>query len=219
MAAAAAATAAPLVLVTGASGYIAVHITGILLKAGWRVRGTVRNPDDALKTAPLRSLPGAADRLELVKADLLQPAEDWKPIVAGCDYVLHTASPFPLAAPKHKSELIEPAVQGECASVWPGWWLPARRGRLRPRAWVGKQAGCRTAVCRKAACRKAACRKADCRKAGSLSESWLAGCRKAGWQGVGKLADCRKAGRVSESWPTVGKLAGCLEGDDGVCRN
>ena len=199
MAAAAAATAAPLVLVTGASGYIAVHITGILLKAGWRVRGTVRNPDDALKTAPLRSLPGAADRLELVKADLLQPAEDWKPIVAGCDYVLHTASPFPLAAPKHKSELIEPAVQGECASVWPGWWLPARRGRLRPRAWVGKQAGCRTAVCR---------------KAGSLSESWLAGCRKAGWQGVGKLADCRKAGRLSKSW-----LAGCLEGDDGVCRN
>ncbi|KAA0155352.1 hypothetical protein FNF29_01727 [Cafeteria roenbergensis] len=117
MAAAAAATAAPLVLVTGASGYIAVHITGILLKAGWRVRGTVRNPDDALKTAPLRSLPGAADRLELVKADLLQPAEDWKPIVAGCDYVLHTASPFPLAAPKHKSELIEPAVQGATSVI------------------------------------------------------------------------------------------------------
>jgi len=115
MAAAAASTAASAanrVLVTGASGYIGTHVAGLLLKAGWTVRATVRNPDNEAKTAPLRALPGAAERLELVKADLLQPVEAWKPIVDGCTYVLHTASPFPLSDPKDKSEIIGPAVTG-----------------------------------------------------------------------------------------------------------
>ena len=32
--------------------------------------------------------------------------------MAGCDYVLHVASPFPLAQPKHEDELIVPARDG-----------------------------------------------------------------------------------------------------------
>lgn len=33
-------------------------------------------------------------------------------IVAGCDYVLHTASPFPVNAPRDEDEIIRPAVEG-----------------------------------------------------------------------------------------------------------
>jgi uncharacterized protein YbjT (DUF2867 family) len=108
-----AASSIPRVLVTGGSGYIALHIVRQLLEAGWNVRATVRDPANEVKTEPLRSLPGASERLELVKADLLQPEDKWGPVVAGCDYVLHTASPFPLESPKNRSEVILPAVNGK----------------------------------------------------------------------------------------------------------
>ena len=36
----------------------------------------------------------------------------WPEAAAGCDYVLHVASPFPLAVPKHEDELIVPAREG-----------------------------------------------------------------------------------------------------------
>lgn len=32
--------------------------------------------------------------------------------MADCDYVLHTASPFPAAAPRDEDEVIKPAVEG-----------------------------------------------------------------------------------------------------------
>lgn len=82
----------PLVLVTGASGFVGSWAVCTLLAAGYRVRGTVR----ALKTKKcklLRALPGAEDRLELVQADLMQPVVDWVRVASGCDYVMHIASP------------------------------------------------------------------------------------------------------------------------------
>jgi dihydroflavonol-4-reductase len=49
--------------------------------------------------------------LEVVAADLTADA-GWAQAVAGCEYVLHVASPFPLAQPKHEDELIVPARDG-----------------------------------------------------------------------------------------------------------
>lgn len=37
--------------------------------------------------------------------------------IAGAKYVVHTASPFPLKAPKDENELIEPAVNGTLAAM------------------------------------------------------------------------------------------------------
>lgn len=52
--------------------------------------------------------------MELVAIDLLN-AESIDKAIAGCDYVVHAASPFPLAVPKDENELIKPAVEGTLA--------------------------------------------------------------------------------------------------------
>ncbi|PIK48966.1 hypothetical protein BSL78_14179, partial [Apostichopus japonicus] len=100
------------VLVTGASGYVAAHVVQQLLQEGYQVRGTVRSLKNPMKVDPLKKLGEAADnRLELVEADLLN-AECWADAVDGCDYVMHTASPFPMGNPSDENEIIRPAVDG-----------------------------------------------------------------------------------------------------------
>lgn len=102
----------PLVLVTGATGFIAGHCIRDLLEHGYRVRGTVRSLARPERSAHLRALAERLDSsLELVEADLGSD-DGWTRAVADCTYVLHVASPNPSAPPKHESDLIEPAVQG-----------------------------------------------------------------------------------------------------------
>jgi nucleoside-diphosphate-sugar epimerase len=102
-----------LVLVTGGSGFIGAHCILRLLDAGYRVRTTVRSlgrEDDV--RAMLRA--GGAEpgpELAFFAADLMSDA-GWAPAVAGCDYVLHVASPFPLGVPKDENELVVPAREG-----------------------------------------------------------------------------------------------------------
>ena len=103
----------PLVLVTGATGYIATHAIQQLLSAEqYRVRGTVRSLKNEEKVKELKGLvPDAKYPLELFEADL-QNKESWPPAVQGCKYVLHIASPFPSSVPKNPDEVIRPAVDG-----------------------------------------------------------------------------------------------------------
>lgn len=99
-----------IVLVTGASGYVAGHVVSQLLAAGHHVRGTVRDAQDVAKTSHLRALPHAAERLELVEANLLEPAS----LVAaakGCVACMHTASPF-FNSSVEEDSLLKPAVEG-----------------------------------------------------------------------------------------------------------
>ncbi len=99
------------VLVTGASGFIALHCIARLLSDGHTVRGTVRSK--AKREPAIRKALGddVGDRLELVEADLSSDA-GWDEAVAGCQDVLHVASPFPPARPKHEDELVKPARDG-----------------------------------------------------------------------------------------------------------
>ncbi|XP_074604727.1 uncharacterized protein LOC141858020 [Brevipalpus obovatus] len=101
-----------LVLVTGASGYVASHIIKQLLDDGRKVRGTVRSLSNEEKVKPLRALVNADKNLQLVEADLLKE-DSWKDAVKGCKYVIHVASPFPNVIPSDpEAELIKPAVDG-----------------------------------------------------------------------------------------------------------
>lgn len=94
------------VCVTGAAGYIASWLVKLLLEKGYTVKGTVRNPDDP-KNAHLRALDGAADRLVLCKADLLD-YDAIRRAVDGCHGVFHTASPVT----DDPEQMVEPAVRG-----------------------------------------------------------------------------------------------------------
>lgn len=94
------------VCVTGAAGYIASWLVKLLLEKGYTVKGTVRNPDDP-KNAHLKALDGAADRLVLCKADLLD-YDAIRRAVDGCHGVFHTASPVT----DDPEQMVEPAVRG-----------------------------------------------------------------------------------------------------------
>lgn len=102
-----------LVLVTGGSGFLGAHCILELLKAGYRVRTTVRSAKRETDILAMLKAGGAepADRLSFAIADLMSDT-GWPQAVAGCDYVLHVASPFPSGVPKHEDELIGPAREG-----------------------------------------------------------------------------------------------------------
>jgi dihydroflavonol-4-reductase len=101
-----------LVLVTGASGFVANHVILKLLARGHQVRGTVRSTakGDALKATLGKHDPRAAG-IELVMADLSSDA-GWADAVKGCEFVQHVASPFPAVHPRDENELIRPAREG-----------------------------------------------------------------------------------------------------------
>lgn len=99
----------PVVLVTGASGYIAGYIIQRLVAEGHPVRGTIR---DLAKADALRATLGVTpDQLTLFAADL-QADAGWADAAAGAEYVLHIASPIPAGVPKNEDELIVPARDG-----------------------------------------------------------------------------------------------------------
>lgn len=102
----------PTIVVTGATGLIAKHIAGELLRRGEHVRGTVRSMDraDDVRSAVTR-LGADAASLSFAAADLLSDA-GWDEAVAGSDIVVHTASPFPIAQPDDPDDVIRPARDG-----------------------------------------------------------------------------------------------------------
>ncbi|GAY46195.1 hypothetical protein CUMW_095120 [Citrus unshiu] len=90
------------VCVTGASGYLASWLVKRLLLAGYHVTGTVRDPGNERKLAHLWRLEGAKERLQIVRANLMDEGS-FDDAINGCQGVFHTASP---------AEIIEPAVNG-----------------------------------------------------------------------------------------------------------
>ena len=98
------------VLVTGGTGFIAGWCIVQLLERGYVVRTTVR---DAAKEQRVRAAAGAgnSDRLEVVVADL-NDDRGWDAAVAGCDYVLHVASPLGGGIVTDRNALIAPARDG-----------------------------------------------------------------------------------------------------------
>ena len=101
-----------LVLVTGGSGFVAGYCIAQLLREGWAVRTTVRSLSrEAEVRAGLGRIVDAGANLAFVAADLNSDA-GWAEAAAGCDFVMHVASPLPLANPKDDDVLVRPARNG-----------------------------------------------------------------------------------------------------------
>ncbi len=100
------------VLVTGGTGYVGGWCIVELLKRGYRVRTTVRSlsKEAQIRAAVAREVEADAN-LMVHAADLLDDA-GWDDAMAGCDYVLHVASPLTGAASGDRYGLVAPARDG-----------------------------------------------------------------------------------------------------------
>lgn len=107
---------ADLVLVTGADGFIGKHVALLLLRDGYRVRATVQAIGHGHAVRATLAAHGADPGLVEFEAADLTGGADWDAIVAGCRYVQHIASPFPLLPPRHREALV-PAARGGALAV------------------------------------------------------------------------------------------------------
>ena len=100
------------VLLTGISGYIALHCAKILLEKGYTVVGTVRSTkkeDEVIKTLNSNSV--SIENLSFTHLDLSSD-KGWDSALSNCNYVMHVASPFTVENPKNESDMLGPAVDG-----------------------------------------------------------------------------------------------------------
>ena len=105
------------VLVTGTTGYIGLHCVAQLLEAGYHVRGSMRSKEREPEVRnALAKVVNAENRFETCELDLMSDA-GWDDAAAGCDYVLHIASPLTEKAPDHEDDIIIPAKEGLLRAV------------------------------------------------------------------------------------------------------
>jgi len=100
------------VCVTGATGFIASHLIVMLLKDGYKVRGTVRSTKDTSKYQHLlEASKDDPESLQFFEADL-NTSGSFDVAVSGCDFVMHTASPYIINVKDPQKDLVDPALKG-----------------------------------------------------------------------------------------------------------
>src|ERR1700680_4547003 len=99
------------VLVTGGTGYVGGWCIVELVRRGFAVRTTIRNPSNERTVREAVASAGeSSDALSFFVADLTGD-EGWDAALAGCNYVLHVASPLGNSA-RDPEGLIAPARDG-----------------------------------------------------------------------------------------------------------
>ena len=109
-------SAQPLVLITGATGFLGFHVLVKALKQGYRVRAAVRSVPQAqaklLATPSLKSLPQVSN-LTFVEVPDIQSTDAYFEAVKGVDYVIHCASPLGAQGDvDYEKYFKQPAVNG-----------------------------------------------------------------------------------------------------------
>nr|WJP34988.1 dihydroflavonol 4-reductase 1 [Loropetalum chinense var. rubrum] len=99
------------VCVTGASGFIGSWLVMRLLEHGYRVRATVRDPENMKKVKHLLELPKAKTHMTLWKADLSEEGS-FDEAIKGCTGVFHVATPMDFESQDPENEVIKPTIAG-----------------------------------------------------------------------------------------------------------
>lgn len=95
-----------LILVTGASGYMASNLIVEALDAGYKIRGTARSPAKAEKTRKTFNSPD----YDVVVVPEMQPPGAFDEAVKGVDAIVHMSSPLNFSP--NPKEVVPPAVEG-----------------------------------------------------------------------------------------------------------
>ncbi|KAJ5889629.1 dihydroflavonal-4-reductase [Penicillium tannophilum] len=98
-----------LVFITGATGFIGAHVVAATLKAGYRVRLSIRKPE---QEAVIRKRYAEYDNdIEIFLIPDLSNVDALRSALNGVDYVFHIASPMPGSGTDIQRDYINPAVE------------------------------------------------------------------------------------------------------------
>ncbi|MBA0732742.1 hypothetical protein Gogos_016813 [Gossypium gossypioides] len=97
------------VCVTGGTGFVASWLIKSLLQEGYAVRTTVRaDPENKRDLSFHTSLPGAAEKLKILSADLSDP-NSFDAAIEGCKAVLYVATPVDFQNKESEEAITESA--------------------------------------------------------------------------------------------------------------
>ena len=99
-----------LVFITGATGFIGSHVVDVTIKAGYKVRLSVRKPEQAKTILGRHSK--YASRIETVVIPDFSVKESLNSALVNVDYIFHLASPMPGSGSDVRKDYVVPAVQG-----------------------------------------------------------------------------------------------------------
>ncbi|OJJ03359.1 hypothetical protein ASPVEDRAFT_732287 [Aspergillus versicolor CBS 583.65] len=112
----------PLVLITGATGFIGSHVVLLSLRAGYRVRLTIRKPEGE---AVVRArYPEFKNQIAIILIPDITVPDVLKPALDGVDHIFHLASPMPGAGSDLQKDYIDPAVKGTESTLFSALEFP-----------------------------------------------------------------------------------------------
>lgn len=111
-----------LVFITGATGFIGAEVVQQALEAGYRVRLSIRRPEQA-DTLKKRYSEYASD-IEIVVIPDIAKREPFEEALADVDYIIHVASPLPGQGKDLKQDFIKPALNGTEAILYAALKFP-----------------------------------------------------------------------------------------------
>ncbi|CAG7988269.1 unnamed protein product [Penicillium salamii] len=106
----------PLVLITGATGFIGSHAVLSALEAGYRVRLAVRKLEQ--KQAVEERYSKFASKIETVVVPDITKSSSFEDSLNGVDHVFHLASPMPGKGSDFQADYVSPAVEGTEAILY-----------------------------------------------------------------------------------------------------
>lgn len=99
-----------LILITGATGFIGSQVALVSLQAGYRVRLSIRKPE---QEAVLRArYPNFNNQIETIIVPDITVRDAFELALDGVDYIFHLASPMPGGGSDLQTGYIDPAVKG-----------------------------------------------------------------------------------------------------------